>query len=106
MDLERISELLRMLNPAQEKVIRLYFGLGCQGPHSALEIAPVFGVSSQVIGDLLGAAERRLERLGLTPLQIREAVRGQAELQHRCGSPSGAEFKQKSRVCRRSKRPS
>jgi DNA-directed RNA polymerase sigma subunit (sigma70/sigma32) len=29
MDLTRISEILRMLQPRQEKVIRLYFGLGC-----------------------------------------------------------------------------
>jgi hypothetical protein len=28
MDLTRISEILRMLRPRQEKVIRLYFGLG------------------------------------------------------------------------------
>ena len=43
-DLERISELLRRLKPEQEKVIRLFFGLGCQRPYSAVEIAPVFGV--------------------------------------------------------------
>jgi len=30
MDLNHISEILRMLQPRQEKVIRLYFGLGCQ----------------------------------------------------------------------------
>jgi hypothetical protein len=47
MDLNRI---LRMLQPRQEKVIRLYFGLGCQRSHSALEVAAAFEVSSQVIG--------------------------------------------------------
>src|ERR1017187_10313359 len=36
----------------REKVIRLYFGLGCQRPHSALEIAQAFAVSSQVIAEL------------------------------------------------------
>jgi DNA-directed RNA polymerase sigma subunit (sigma70/sigma32) len=66
MDLTRISEILRMLQPRQEKVIRLYFGLGCQRPHSALEIAEAFEVSSQVIAGILGAAESRLARLGLT----------------------------------------
>ena len=47
MDLNRISEILRMLQPRQEKVIRLYFGLGCQRSHSAVEIAEAFEVSSQ-----------------------------------------------------------
>jgi DNA-directed RNA polymerase sigma subunit (sigma70/sigma32) len=103
-DLKRISELLRMLNPEQEKVIRLYFGLGCQRPHSALEIAPVFGVSSQVIAGLLGAAERKLARLGLSPLQIREAVREQARLPPRGNSRRGAEAQKKSPFCHRSKR--
>ena len=42
MDLNRISEILRMLQPRQEKVIRLYFGLGCQRSHlqaSVLRVA-------------------------------------------------------------------
>jgi len=103
-DMDRISELLRMLNPEQEKVVRLYFGLGCQRPHSALEIGHEFGVPFQVIAGLLGAAGRRLARLGLTPLQIREAVRGQAELPHQAGSRSLAESKKKSPCCHRSKR--
>ena len=79
-DLNRISEILRMLQPRQEKVIRLYFGLGCQRSHSALEIAEAFEVSSQVIAGILGAAERRLVRLGLTPLQMRAAARREAAL--------------------------
>jgi len=70
-----------MLQPRQEKVIRLYFGLGCHQPHSALEIAEAFEVSSQVIAGILGAAERMLARLGLTPIQMREAARREAELQ-------------------------
>src|SRR5580658_9008494 len=73
-DLKRISEILRMLQPRQEKVIRLYFGLGCQRSHSALEIAEAFEVSSQVIAGILGTAERRLARLGLTPIQLRAAA--------------------------------
>jgi len=77
MDLNRI---LRMLQPRQEKVIRLYFGLGCQRSHSALEIADAFEVSSQVIAGILGAAERRLARLGLTPIQMRAAARREAAL--------------------------
>ena len=80
MDLNRISEILRMLQPRQEKVIRLYFGLGCQRSHSALEIAEAFEVSSQVIAGILGAAERSLVRLGLTPIQMRAAARREAAL--------------------------
>src|ERR1035438_3182141 len=55
-----------MLRPRQEKVIRLYFGLGCQRPHSVLEIAEAFAVSSQVIAGILGAAESRLARCECT----------------------------------------
>jgi hypothetical protein len=77
MDLNRI---LRMLQPRQEKVIRLYFGLGCQRSHSALEIAEAFEVSSHVIAGILGTAERRLARLGLTPIQLRAAARREGEL--------------------------
>jgi hypothetical protein len=87
-DLNRISEILRMLKPRQEKVIRLYFGLGCKRPHSALEIAQAFEVSSQVIAGILGAAERRLARIGLTPIQMRAAARQEAELHY----PPGARW--------------
>ena len=95
-DLHRISEILRMLQPRQEKVIRLYFGLGCQRPHSASEIAEAFAVSSQVIAGILGAAESRLARLGLTPIQMREAARREAEFHAPPGARSLPESKQKS----------
>jgi hypothetical protein len=32
MDMDRVSRLLRGLRPRQEKVLRLYFGLGCERP--------------------------------------------------------------------------
>jgi hypothetical protein len=32
MDLQDVSGRLRKLSPQQEKVIRLYFGLGCERP--------------------------------------------------------------------------
>jgi DNA-directed RNA polymerase sigma subunit (sigma70/sigma32) len=95
-DLNRISEILRMLQPRQEKVIRLYFGLGCQRSHSALEIAEAFEVSSQVIAGILGTAERRLARLGLTPIQLRAAARREAELHAAPGARSLPESKPKS----------
>jgi len=96
MDLNRISEILRMLQPRQEKVIRLYFGLGCQRSHSALEIAEAFQVSSQVVAGILGAAERRLVRLGLTPIQMRAAARREAALHHPTQARSLPESKPKS----------
>ena len=80
MDLERISGLLRTLSPRQEKVVRLYFGLGCERPHSAGEMAQEFGVSSHVISGILGGAKRRLAQVGLTPTQLKEAARCEAEL--------------------------
>ena len=79
MDLDRISGLLRTLTPRQEKVVRLYFGLGCE-PHSASEMAQEFGVSSHVISGILGGAKRRLALVGLTPTQLKEAARCEAEL--------------------------
>ena len=96
MDLTGISEILRMLQPRQEKVIRLYFGLGCQRPHSALEIAQAFEVSSQVIAGILGAAQSRLARLGLTPIQMRAAARREAELHYPPGTRWLPESRQKS----------
>src|ERR1700685_2713368 len=96
MDLNHISEILRMLQPRQEKVIRLYFGLGCQRSHSAVEIAEVFQVSSQVIAGILGAAERRLVRLGLTPLKMRAAARREAALHSPSHARSLPESKPKS----------
>ena len=74
--------LLRKLRPRQERVIRLYFGLGCERPHSAREMAEEFGVSVQVIAGLLGAAQRRLGREGLTSIHLREAARPEAELRY------------------------
>jgi hypothetical protein len=95
MDLQGISGRLRKLSPQQEKVIRLYFGLGCERPHSAREIAQEFGVSSQVIAGILGAAQRRLAPEGLTFSHLREAARGEAELRHspRPSMESTSEFR-------------
>jgi hypothetical protein len=65
-------------------------------PHSALEIAQAFEVSSQVIAGILGAAQRRLAGIGLTAVQIREAARWEAELQHQPGARPLPESKKKS----------
>jgi len=76
-DCNRVSARLRSLEPIQEKVVRLYFGLGCQRSHSASEIAQEFRVSSQVIAGILSGAHRKLAKVGLTPSQLREAARRQ-----------------------------
>jgi hypothetical protein len=65
-DMEGISRLLRGLPPMQEKVLRLYFGLGCKRTHTAGEMAEELGVSAQVIGGILVAGQRRLATEGLT----------------------------------------
>ncbi len=74
-DCNRVSSRLRSLTPIQEKVVRLYFGLGCQRSHSAKEIAQEFRVSSQVIAGILSGAHRKLAQIGLKPSQIEEAAR-------------------------------
>ena len=76
MDIEGINRLLRGLPPMQEKVLRLFFGLGCKRTHTTLEMAEEFGVSAQVIGGILGAGQRRLATEGLTVQDLREAARG------------------------------
>ena len=83
MDWDRISELLRKLTARQEKVIRLYFGLGCQRPHSTDEMAQEFGVSGRVIAGILAAAERRLAREGLTSPELCEAAGHEADYRKR-----------------------
>ena len=100
MDLNRLSGLLRKLSPRQEKVLRLYFGLGCERPHSAQEMAQEFGVSAHAIGGILGAAQRRLAGEGLTTRDLREAARQQAEIGHESGE-SLSRFRQGSHSHRR-----
>jgi Sigma-70, region 4 len=80
MDRNHVSGLLKTLSPLQEKVIRLYFGLGCQRSHSASEIAREFHVSSQVISGIIGGAVRSLAHEGLTPSKLREAASFEAEI--------------------------
>ena len=74
LDRNRVAGLLKTLQPRQEKVVRLYFGLGCQRSHSASEIAREFHVSRQVIAGVLGGAERKLAQAGLTRGELREAA--------------------------------
>ena len=85
-DMEGISRLLRGLPPMQEKVLRLYFGLGCKRTHTAGEMAEELGVSAQVIGGILVAGQRRLATEGLTAHDLREAARCAGEASA-AGSP-------------------
>ena len=79
-DLDRISALLKEhLSPLQEKVVRLYFGLGCSKSFSATEIAREFQVSRQMISGIVGGAQTKLAPVGLTPGVLREAAYLQAE---------------------------
>jgi hypothetical protein len=78
-DMDRIGGLLRGLRSMQEKVLRLYFGLGCKRPHSAQEMAEEFGVSGQAIAGTIGGAQRRLAQEGLTANDLREAARRTGE---------------------------
>ena len=68
-------DLLKTFSPIQEKVVRLYFGLGCQRSHSAAEMAQEFHVSPQVIAGILSGAERKLGKAGWTPSALRQAGR-------------------------------
>jgi hypothetical protein len=70
----QVAALLRGLSPLQEKVVRLYFGIGCERSHSASEIARKFQVSSQAIGGILAGAQRKLAKVGLTPCKLAEAA--------------------------------
>ena len=79
MEADHIAGLLRKLSPWQEKIVRLYFGLGCERPHAAGEIGSEFGVSAQAIAGTIRAALRRLAPEGLTSRHLREAARDQAE---------------------------
>ena len=75
MDMGRLGELLRELEPLQEKTVRLRYGLGCQRPaHRIEEIAGAFGISSAEVARTLDTARHRLMRLGLDAGQLRAAV--------------------------------
>jgi predicted DNA-binding protein YlxM (UPF0122 family) len=85
-DLDRISALLReRLSPLQEKVVRLYFGLGCSNSFSAAEIAREFQVSRQMISGIVGVVQTKLAPVGLTPSVLREAARLEAKPNRRKG---------------------
>lgn len=79
-DFDRLNRLLRQLSREEEKVIRLYFGLGCQREHAAAEIADEFDVPESVIVDMVRIAQRQLARDGVTPSQLSAAAQQAREI--------------------------
>jgi DNA-directed RNA polymerase sigma subunit (sigma70/sigma32) len=77
-DLERVAGLLRILDPVEEKIVRLYFGLGCQRGHAVSEIAAEFGVSRPVTEELLSEAQGKLAQAGLRGEELFAAARANA----------------------------
>ena len=80
LDRDRISELLRELTAREEKIVRLYFGLGCQRPHSAQELAEEFGISLQSVAGILEVADKKLAEKGLTSELLRERARSESAM--------------------------
>jgi DNA-directed RNA polymerase sigma subunit (sigma70/sigma32) len=83
LDPNRVAELLQTLSPLQEKVVRLYFGLGCQRCYAASEIARELDVSPQVIRGVLGEAQRKLAQGGLKRDELRHAARTESRVARR-----------------------
>ncbi|MCC6389766.1 MAG: sigma-70 family RNA polymerase sigma factor, partial [Bryobacterales bacterium] len=57
---EETAGVLRILQPNEEKVIRLRFGIGCDREHTLQEIAQQFNVSREHIRQIEAEALRRL----------------------------------------------
>jgi RNA polymerase primary sigma factor len=57
---ERTEDVLQMLAPAEEKVIRMRFGIGCDREHTLEEIAGEFGCTRERIRQIEVQALRKL----------------------------------------------
>jgi RNA polymerase primary sigma factor len=57
---ERTEDVLQMLGPAEEKVIRMRFGIGCDREHTLEEIAGEFGCTRERIRQIEVQALRKL----------------------------------------------
>ena len=95
-DADRVSALLRCLEPLHEKVVRLHYGLGCQRAHSEPETARALQVSPAVIVGILAKAEEQLSPLGLTPRRLRAAARVNQD----SGADGNPGMPRKARSCR------
>ena len=78
-DASRLAEDLRSLEPMQEKVVRLHYGLGCERAHRPGEIARAMAVTPRAIRGVLQEAQQRLGQRGWTPEALRSAARLSAE---------------------------
>ena len=79
MDVSRLTEDLRSLEPMQEKVVRLHYGLGCERAHAPTEIARAMAVTPRAIREVLQGAQQRLGERGWGPEALRSAARLSAE---------------------------
>ena len=81
---DRLGTALRTLRPIEEKVVRLSYGIGCQRPHSAAEIAAEFGVGADLVEAILEEAEQRLAQQGVPRRQLLQAGQPLSGSRHRC----------------------
>jgi hypothetical protein len=72
--LREAAGLLKTLSPKEEKVLRMFFGWGCEREHTALEVAQEFDVSRDVIYRLRKRALTRMGRIGMDKEVIRRVV--------------------------------
>jgi RNA polymerase primary sigma factor len=57
---DKMANLLRMLSPSEEKVLRMRFGIGCDREHTLEEIAQVFGLTRERIRQIEMKAMQKL----------------------------------------------
>ena len=57
---DEMANILKMLSPKQEKVIRLRFGIGCEREHTLGEIGQEFDLTRERIRQIEAKALRRL----------------------------------------------
>ena len=60
---DKIRSALRSLQPREEKIIRLRFGIGCPHPHTLEEIGEMMGLSRERIRQIQASAMRKLHDL-------------------------------------------
>ena len=68
---KKITEVLSTrLNPRQEKIIRMYFGLGIDREHTLTEISKCFNISKGRAGQILQISIRKLQHVSSVSLLL------------------------------------
>lgn len=75
MEIGRLEEILRTLEPLEEKTVRLRYGIGCQRQHSVEEMAGAYQIPVGEVVCILNRARHRLMQLGLNASQLRAAAK-------------------------------